>query len=285
MQTTPRETVLNNGRQVFCLDGREAALVYEQVKLYFDHGITVRGGDTVFDVGANIGLFSIHAYELAQGDLHAFAFEPIPTTHEVLTANFARINADRLKAFGCGVAAEAGSAVFAYYPHHSTLSTAFWDEESEKEMREQLRTSVHLNMEEVPESISKSYPLFRLLRMLPNFARTWLINWMTTRSFGEAQKFTCTLRTISDVIREHGVERIDLLKVDAEKSELDVLRGIDPADWTKIRQVVMEIHDIQGRMATIRELLETHGLSHITVEQEPALVGSNVYSLFALRAV
>jgi hypothetical protein len=49
-----------------------------------------------------------------------------------------------------------------------------------------------------------------------------------------AEHFDCELRTLSDVIAEHRIERIDLLKVDVEKSELDVLEGIRAEDWPKI---------------------------------------------------
>ena len=55
--------------------------------------------------------------------------------------------------------------------------------------------------------------------------------------------FTCQFKTISDVIRENHLERIDLLKIDVEKSEEDVLAGIHEDDWTKIKQLVVEVHD------------------------------------------
>ena len=41
----------------------------------------------------------------------------------------------------------------------------------------------------------------------------------------QPQRVTCRLRRLSEVMREEEVERIDLLKVDVEGSELAVLRG------------------------------------------------------------
>ena len=67
------------------------------------------------------------------------------------------------------------------------------------------------------------------------------------------------VRTLSRVKRELGVARIALLKVDVEGAELDVLRGIDPADWPAIDQVVAEVHDVDGRVTQVRELLEAQG--------------------------
>ena len=47
--------------------------------------------------------------------------------------------------------------------------------------------------------------------------------------------FECPLHSLSDVIRRHDVRGIDLLKVDVQKSELEVLRGIDDEHWPRIR--------------------------------------------------
>ena len=42
----------------------------------------------------------------------------------------------------------------------------------------------------------------------------------------ETEQYRCQLRTLSDVVREEGVERIDLLKIDVENAEYEVLMGI-----------------------------------------------------------
>jgi hypothetical protein len=79
------------------------------------------------------------------------------------------------------------------------------------------------------------------------------------------------------------VQRIDLLKVDVEKSELDVLLGIEGQDWPKIKQVVVEVHDLEHRVEKITALLKEHGFRRITVEQEPIFKDSNIFNLYALR--
>jgi len=53
------------------------------------------------------------------------------------------------------------------------------------------------------------------------------------------------LRRLSDVIATEGVERIDLLKIDVQRAELDVL-SIESEDWAKIQQM-MEVHDVEGQ--------------------------------------
>ena len=47
-------------------------------------------------------------------------------------------------------------------------------------------------------------------------------------------------------------EKIDLLKIDVEKGELEVLNGIEDADWPRIHQIVMEVHDLDGRVGMVR---------------------------------
>ncbi len=98
----------------------------------------------------------------------------------------------------------------------------------------------------------------------------------------EAEHYECGLRTVSEVMREQGIERIDLLKVDVEKSELDVLRGVEEQDWRKIRQVVVEAQDGDGRLARILELLESQGFE-VVVEQDALLKNTAIYNVYATR--
>ena len=43
----------------------------------------------------------------------------------------------------------------------------------------------------------------------------------------KSEAFLCQLRTVSEIITENSIECVDLLKIDVEKSELDVLQGIE----------------------------------------------------------
>lgn len=47
----------------------------------------------------------------------------------------------------------------------------------------------------------------------------------------------CALCTLSQVLAQQRLQRVDLLKIDVEGAELDVLRGVQPADWPRIQQV------------------------------------------------
>ena len=75
---------------------------------------------------------------------------------------------------------------------------------------------------------------------------------------------------------------MDLLKIDVERSELAVLDGIRAEHWPRIRQLTVEVHDIDGRLDEVRGLLTDRGFD--TREfQEPLFTGGSVHIVFAAR--
>src|SRR5439155_18878501 len=79
------------------------------------------------------------------------------------------------------------------------------------------------------------------------------------------------------------IDKIDLLKIDAEKSELDIIQGIDDRDWAKIDQIVIEIHDRTGEaVKRIEALLIGRGY-RCAVEEETLLEHSGLFNLYATR--
>ena len=75
----------------------------------------------------------------------------------------------------------------------------------------------------------------------------------------------CEVTTLSAMLREHRLDVVDLVKIDVEGAEWDVIRGIDDADWPRLRQLALEVHDVDGRVERIRGLLQSKGY-RVTVE-------------------
>jgi hypothetical protein len=76
---------------------------------------------------------------------------------------------------------------------------------------------------------------------------------------------------------------VDLLKVNVEKAELDVLGGIREEHWDRIPQLVVQVHDIEGRVDRVRA--DLHGRGYETaLEQDPFLVHTDIFDVFARRA-
>jgi len=72
---------------------------------------------------------------------------------------------------------------------------------------------------------------------------------------------SCELRTLSSVLCEQQLDRVDLLKIDVEGAERDVLQGIQDGDWSLIQQIVVEVHDQGGRGSLIANELRHPGVS------------------------
>jgi amino acid adenylation domain-containing protein/non-ribosomal peptide synthase protein (TIGR01720 family)/FkbM family methyltransferase len=252
---------LPNGRTVFYLNKSETDFMYDEIfhqNIYMKHGITLEDGACIFDVGANIGLFSLFVGQLRK-NVEIYAFEPIPPIFEVLSLN-ASIYGLNLKAFAYGIGREEENALFTYYPNASSLSGCFADTSQEMRTVGAFIQNQELKGEAIsPENIDE------------------LLEERLSQ-----EHFRCTIKTLSQVIKETGVQEIDLLKIDVEKSELQVLNNIAEEDWPKISQIVLEIHDIDGRLHMIRSLLESRGY-RVMFEQDCLLENSQLYNMYALR--
>jgi len=254
---------LPNGLIIRHLNRYETDFFYQQVfvdQVDVRQGLDLADGDVVFDVGANIGLFGLFVH-LARR-VRLFAFEPIPEIFEVMRTNLETYGADA--AFhNCGLSDHNGEATFAYYPLSSCQSGYYPDESQERRMLE----AIIAKQGGTPEALSVAGDYFAR-RVDERMQR---------------QSVPCQLKTVSAVMADHGLDRVDLLKIDVEKSELDVLQGIRDEDWPKIRQISIEAHDLDGRMDAIATLLKKHDYQ-LEVGQEDALLEDTcLFNIYATR--
>jgi hypothetical protein len=78
---------------------------------------------------------------------------------------------------------------------------------------------------------------------------------------------TIQLRTLSQELADSGFETIDLAKIDVEGAEEQVLDGIGDADWPRIRQFVIEVHDVNGRLERMAARLRERGY-RVAIDRE-----------------
>ena len=76
---------------------------------YLAHGITLRPGDTVVDIGANIGAFTVLAAKTIGPSGRVIAFEPIPHTFERLRENVALNSLQNVECRRAAVGAQEGT--------------------------------------------------------------------------------------------------------------------------------------------------------------------------------
>jgi natural product biosynthesis luciferase-like monooxygenase protein/amino acid adenylation domain-containing protein/FkbM family methyltransferase len=263
---------LPNGLIMAHLSGYRANVVYREIfenEVYLKHGITLNDGDCVFDVGANMGFFTLFANQKRK-DLTLYAFEPIPPTFEVLQTNVA-LHGLNVKLFNCGVSNTRDTAAFTFYPQMPGLSGRYSDPVQDKR---------------ITQSIISGY-----LRKDGSDQERAILTRAELEQVMEEQfqseTYICQLDTLSDIIRENKVERIDLLKIDVEKSEFDVLSGIREEDWRKIRQIVMEV-DTSHLLTQVTALLDRQDFDFIveeivSVEESVADQDVHVYMLYATQ--
>jgi amino acid adenylation domain-containing protein/FkbM family methyltransferase len=254
---------LGDGLAVVELNRGETDYLYREIfelQAYLRHGLAIDDGDVVLDVGANVGLFLLFAHRVARSP-RVFCFEPNPEVLGVLEAN-ARLCPGETRIFSHGLAESERTAEFTFFEGMSLLSGLHADARAERELvRSFLAERASRGESEYGEVLRHADDL--------------LAERLTPR------RFPVRLRPLSAVIAELGLERVDYLKINVEKSELDVVAGISSEDWRKVRQVAIEI-DVRDHLEPIRERLEREGFETAVVQDE-LLAGSELYYLYAAR--
>ena len=254
--------ILPDGSPVAHLNKNETTYIYNEIfvlQAYLRHGITIQDGDCIVDAGANIGLFTVLASRVAQ-NLRIISFEPNPAAYACLKAN-AEAWGSGVTCLPLGLSSENKTAELTFFEGFSLLSGFYADEATERE-------------------VVKTYALNQEAESPDQGELAAQIGEMLEGRF-HAKTESAQLVTLSSVIAERGLGRIDLLKINVEKSELDVLQGLTPADWPKIRQMVIEV-DRQGNLEPITTLLEQNGYE-VFVEQDPLLRKTELCYVYAIR--
>jgi amino acid adenylation domain-containing protein/non-ribosomal peptide synthase protein (TIGR01720 family)/FkbM family methyltransferase len=248
---------LPNGLQVVQLNQNETDVLYDEIfqqENYLKHGVSLADGDCVFDVGANIGLFTLFVHQQCRNP-KVYCFEPVPATFETLKSNVALHNLNA-EVFNCGLSRHTGMAQITSYPQMSSMSGFYADRVEDEQVTRAFLSNQDARLVAYADELLEGR--FR------------------------SETFACPLTTVSEVISRQHIEEIDLLKVDAEKSELDVLNGIRTEDWKKIRQLVIEVHDTGSRLDEITEILRGHGYRFV-VEQDPSQTNTDLYNIYAVH--
>jgi phthiocerol/phenolphthiocerol synthesis type-I polyketide synthase E len=267
---------LPDGRRIECLDLLTARYCANEIFGKGDYAaggfIQLKAGDTVVDVGANIGLFSLWAMPQIDGG-RLLALEPVPVIHGVLSRN--------LEAYGAGVtwsapmlgaSDQARETRIRYYPKVSADS-ALARPDGERKVR-----AIVANWD---RRMGDTYPA---LRAVPRPLRAPLIRAIRAWQY-RGRPVPCRLDTLSAIVEREGIGPIDLIKIDAENHDRQVLAGISDELWARVRQVAMEVHEHvdgwDGLGAEIGADLERRGFEvRVEDEYEP---GIGVRMVFARR--
>lgn len=256
----PRTLLTDDARNLTfeCLHAEEAEFLFEEVftrRSYCQSGVHVpkRGAPLVVDVGANIGLFSLFALT-ENPRATVIAVEPAPQLFAILERNlnhhFDTGAAECVRAL---MLDEPGVQTLYYYADAPGESTRNPFERSMQ--RKRLATAMREGSRGGTESSA-----------------------MGEEDVADGHPIAVEARTLSQVLDAASLSSalsastIALLKIDVEGDEEQVLHGLSASRWRTVQQVVIEVHDVDGRLERVCTLLRRHGFRVEATQQRSSTV-------------
>lgn len=256
---------LADGRNVMTPYPEEARHYHREIferGVYLRHGVSLDGADTIIDVGANIGLFSLAVLERRPG-CRLIAIEPAPLPAAALKHNLAVANGN-VTVFEIGLSDREGEREFTYYPNVTGMSSFLPDAAADRALLSGLIANARSANADVDRALAGNEADHLEARLV-------------------SERLLRPVERLSTTIHRLSIDRIDLLKIDVQRGSEAVLAGISEADWLKVRQVVIEHqHGTDDRSAVERCLIRAG--FHVTTEQDDIHRGTNVVYTYARRA-
>jgi FkbM family methyltransferase len=244
--------------------GSDTQFLYREVferHCYEKHGVAVSDGDVIFDVGANVGMFALSLMERFH-DLRIYCFEPVPGTYACLERNLAESplrSSHKAAPLNLALGAADAQTTIEFFPGAPSNSTLHSFEK---------HRDFGKILDEVRFADMWRTKKLKALPLLPLFPfRKRLLGPAFQRVLAAGVSIPCQVRMLSGMIREQGVERIDLLKIDVEGAEMEVLAGIEERHWPLIRQISMEVDPAnKSQVTSLMARLKSLGFVRVAVE-------------------
>jgi len=271
-----KKAKLKNGWEMYHqsdLDIKILSREFGEDNIYDRHGIALNDGDCVFDIGANIGSFLLYIGSELQS-AKVFCFEPIPETFAVLEKNASLVSHLDINLHNLGVADSSRTTEFTIFDATSVSSTMYEDSSAERRRNDRKFIAEEL----------KSRNVFWKVAFDWSPRVVWLPFLEAVRRFHSGKSTVeCQLRSLSEIIDENFVKKIDLLKIDVEGAEWDVIAGMRDHHWSRVKQLVMETHNGIEDARRIESKLQEIGFE---TKLEPGMAGvDHLFMIFAKRQI
>ena len=228
----------------------EAEFIYNEIMVkqeYNQYGLTLEGAKCIFDVGANIGVYTLFVKK-QNPEAIVYSFEPIPEICDVLRKNIVLHDVSGVEILNVAVGdKDYSEKQLIYYPHAAGNSTAY---------------------PEIQEADQKQKAL---IEMFGEEKTKWFFEW---------EKRIVPVRTLSSIIKANQITSVDFLKIDVEGEELAVLQGIDAEQYDFIKQIAIEVHNEQIMRKVLQQLNEM-GFKVVSDTGIASMVGTA--NVFAIR--
>ena len=297
---TLRSRTLPNGLNIVgCSGDLFEDFVYRENfvdRAYLRHGIQADANSLVVDVGANIGLFALSLLKQYPG-IRVHCIEPVPVLFDACRQNTAQAGKSPgdVVCHNVALGEREGTASFRYNAQASGTSGLFEGKAVFIPRTLRLTTWLAAMLEDgvvggvLPRAVGVLPPLLRAPVVGMVLAVALVPVWVVLGLFHLAgqvpvQRFETRLTTLDRIVKDNQIETVDLMKIDVEGAELMVLKSISREAFSRIRQIVIEVHDIDDRTRVITEMLKENGFD-VTRDTERGLAVNNLFRLDTLYAV
>lgn len=281
-----------NGLKVYIANKLETDVLFDEIwgkkDSYMKDGrIQFFPGMTIVDCGANIGMFSLFAAKQCNGSASIISIEPIESTFEILRLNAAAANNGEMQevlgsrlpnitpvnyAVGNIPSGETRNLVFEHHPNLTIWSTSDQSLASER-------------IDRFVTGFSVAYAKGWMSYVIPTFLFRLALRSLLVRYLAKTEHVNAKLIRTGDLLKGVKTPTIDLLKIDCEGAEIDILKGIDDNQWSRIKQVVMEVEDF-SKLRAAERIFRERGFSYIdweATELKAGLAFSEVSMIYASR--
>lgn len=213
----------NGALKVYAESVTEAEYMYDEIFRQDCYGgVDLPERPLVVDVGGNVGMFVLYVKD-TRPEAEVLSFEPMPASREIFAQNMTLHGIDNVALHPYALGRQAESNVtFSFYPLLPANSTR------------------HPEIKELPKEQLAAKADRKIVEQ-----------------YYHAEKVTADVERLSAFIP--AGRTIDLLKIDVEGAETDVLLGVDEEQWPRIRQVVVEVVDMDGRLSAVCDVLRGAG--------------------------
>lgn len=207
---TPVEMDLPNGLQLVLESTAllpAARYVVDEVfheRQYSRDGFEIGESDTVVDVGANVGVFSLWAAPQASRG-RVVSVEPIPNLADCLGRSLTSNRIGNVTLVQTALGSGNGRMELLYYPGFNIIS----------------------------HRVDFRRPFYARLKIFLRYLSYW----------SGPRTITVPQTTLPKLLADEGIDHVDFLKIDCEGSEYAIFEGMRSEDWLKIDRMVIEFHE------------------------------------------
>jgi FkbM family methyltransferase len=232
------KTFSEGGLNIHCTNEQEAEFLYKKIFVEQEYGnVVYPPGGTIVDCGGNIGMFSLYAGQKTSSIATAriTVFEPISELAKCIEWNMRdHLPNHMCKIMPLAVSDRSGEEVtLDYLPMYTLLSG-----QAARENKDVYANAFGLG---IPSQ--------------DQIEDAFLAEERKARTITLADALPC---------EEYGT--IDVLKIDVEGMEHAVVNGMTDELLSRVRQIIIEVHDVENRIEEIRDRLVSAGF---TVEAGP----------------